>query len=129
MGLAERLEALDVETVSRDGLISARVEGLGASFTVAFRRKDAYRRYSSDVLGYQLAQLATLTFVQYQRAKQAIVDSELDGAALHDDGLEFGPDRRRYRERLAQITAARAGGGGGGKGWTRGVVGLPGEVG
>jgi hypothetical protein len=122
MGLGQRFAGLDVETVSRDGLISARVQGLGNSFTVAFRREDAYRRYSSDVLGYQLAQLATLAFVRYQRAKQQIVDSELGAAALHDDGAEFGPERRRYRERLAQITAAGVSGDGRVTVWTRGMV-------
>ena len=108
MGLAEKLDGLVVEVSSPDGRIWARVRGMDGSLDVGFHGNGAYRQYSSTGLARQLVQLATATFTGYRRAEQKIVDDELDGSALRDDGIDFGPQRRRYLAALAQIAVTAA---------------------
>jgi len=108
MGLAEKLDGLVVEVSSPDGRIWARVRGMDGSLDVGFHGNGAYRQYSSTGLARQLVQLATATFTGYRRAEQKIVDDELGGSALRDDGIDFGPQRRRYLAALAQIAVTAA---------------------
>lgn len=101
--LADRLDSLDVRASSPDGRIHASVLGSGRSIEVSFD-PDSYQWYAEPMLGYQLAQLATLTFVRFRRDQQESM-ALVYGQSIADDGIEFGPERRRYREKLAQVVS------------------------
>ena len=61
----------------------------------------AYRSYRPEPLSRQLAQLASLTWIRYRRARLATLDDYLGG--LVDDG-DARPEDREYWDRLAAIT-------------------------
>lgn len=101
--LADRLRDMVVTATSPDGHITARVRGQGEGFEVSFG-PGAYRGYSHGALTYQLTHLATLAFTAHRRAEQSIVDKVM-ATPLRDDGVDFGPERRRYLQALKELTA------------------------
>ena len=55
-------------------------------------------------MAHQLAQLAKLTWTRHHRDSKQLVEHHLE-TPTHDDGIEFGPERRQYRERMEQLVA------------------------
>lgn len=100
--LASRLDGLEVRASSPNGRIHATVMDLGRSIGVSFD-PDSYQYYGEPMLSHQLSQLAALAFVRFRRYQQEIMSLAF-GESITDDGIDFGPERRRYREQLAQLT-------------------------
>jgi hypothetical protein len=107
LGLAALLDELVVEATSPDGLIGAQVGKAGRLLTVVFHSRGVYKRYGSEMLARQLAQLATVVFARYQRAERDLVDAELGEASIHGDSGTAGAGslRLRYLAALRQVTA------------------------
>ncbi|MGH3524437.1 MAG: hypothetical protein ACRDU4_16830, partial [Mycobacterium sp.] len=102
--LADRLDALVVNATSLDRQITAAFGRRGTQIGVAFRT-GAYRRYTEAELAPQLAQLGTLTFVRFKRDCDETVERFCPNV-LQDDGIEYGPETRQYRQRLEQIAVS-----------------------
>ncbi|TMM35941.1 MAG: hypothetical protein E6F99_17290 [Actinobacteria bacterium] len=93
--LAERLRGLVVEARSPDGHLAGRYGGDGAILDVTMTG-GMYGLYREHQLERQLAELTTrlwnLTEAQFAQP-------------LRDDGIDFGPERRRYLAGFEQLTA------------------------
>lgn len=101
--LADELADQIVRVHSPDGLVTATVSGrqLDISFAAG-----AYSSYDERSLSHQLAKLGTLTLTAYRRSQRVVMARAFDDDLVTDDGIEYGLERRHYRQRLANIVVA-----------------------
>jgi len=101
--LAERLRGLVVEARSPDGHLAGRYGGDGAILDVTMTG-GMYGLYREHQLERQLAELTTRLFAAYRNAERELTEAEF-AQPLRDDGIDFGPERRRYLAGFEQLTA------------------------
>ena len=101
--LGDDLVSLTVTATSPDGQIRATLGNQGEKVDIAFQ-PHAYARYSDSALARELAHLAMRVTASYVRAQTKLIDDAIPDV-LHDDGIEFGPEQREYRQRLMAIKA------------------------
>jgi hypothetical protein len=102
--LSERkgaLDRIDVSTESVDRNMTVRMRGRGG-IELRFA-PSAYESYDATVLGRQLSQLATLTWVAYRRAYFAAVSEEV-GQTIRGDERSGNPAANQFRDDVAALT-------------------------
>jgi hypothetical protein len=96
------LDQVSAESHSPDGQITATLTGRD-QVRLRFQR-GAYRRYDEGDLGHQLSQLATRTWVDYQRKAFAALSEEI-GQTVRGDERSDSQKATRYHDALAAATA------------------------
>jgi hypothetical protein len=120
--LADRLGALVVRAASADGKITATVRGNGEKIVVAFL-PGSYQQYTESDLARQLSGLATRAWARRKRAEDETIAALCpDALGPADDGIEFGRERRAYRQRLERLGAGGMSSGGRIRVASRGLV-------
>jgi hypothetical protein len=94
------LELITVTVTSPDRRISATVSD-GDKVTLRFVT-GTYRRYDERTLGHQLAQLATVAWVNYQKSYFKAF-SAAAGQTLRGDDREYTPEGLAYKRGLAGL--------------------------
>jgi hypothetical protein len=106
--LADRLDSLTATAISLDAQVTAHIGDAGATIHFTFRH-GAYALYSEAALARQIAASASLACRQYQKKyDEAVKELCPDALGPDDDGIDFGPERRQYRQRLQHIRAVGA---------------------
>ncbi len=96
------LDRVSAESYSPDGQITATLTGRDQ---VRLRlQRGAYGRYGEDDLAHQLSQLATRTWVGYQRNAFAALSEEI-GQTVRGDERPDSQQAIKYRDALAAVTA------------------------
>ncbi|WP_244615695.1 hypothetical protein [Stackebrandtia albiflava] len=101
--MADRLSSMVVDVRSPDGRIRATLRHRD-ELTLYFSG-DAYRHYQERTLEYQLARLATLMWVDYQRQYDEAVAAVV-GHPVEEDRESWNANRRRFREEQAETKAS-----------------------
>lgn len=96
------LDRVSATTRSPDGQITATLTARDQA-TLRFQ-PGAYRRYRESELSHQLSQLATHTWVDYQRSWFAALSEEI-GETVRSAGRSTSPKVNGYRAALAEIRA------------------------
>lgn len=96
------LDRVSAETHSPDGQIIATLTGRDR-VRLRFER-GAYRRYGEEDLAHQLSQLATRTWVDYQRNAFAALSEEI-GETVRGDERSASQKAVKYRDALAAVAA------------------------
>ena len=93
--LESRLESATIKATSPDQQLGATI--CGFSQPAVFMRPGAYHHYTESSLSRQLSQLLTQLWAEGRRAHLQILRRD-SADILMDDAVEFGMERRRFRQ-------------------------------